>query len=203
MYMSYQFGETLIESSKMSSSYLKKEYKVMYEEYINRNYDALIEEENKKNLYTNYLKSISSDAPKYKHTVDKGFKETAVEIFDILRLISINYFNDSTRDNLTQISELTYDKKWDDLFQIIVYLVRPWYKGMINKLEECLYYSIDSNKLVYTMIFIILLIITSVYYWIFWKRYEKNFIKLIKKSFDLINLIPEEIKNIIVVKLNE
>ena len=35
------------------------------------------------------------------------------------------------------------------------------------------------------------------------KSNEKYFIDSIKKSFDLINLIPEEIKNIIVNKLNE
>jgi hypothetical protein len=53
------------------------------------------------------------------------------------------------------------------------------------------------------IIFALAIIVISMYYWILWKRYENDFIKSIKKSFELINLIPEEIKNIIVNKLNE
>ena len=48
-----------------------------------------------------------------------------------------------------------------------------------------------------------MLIAVSLYFWIVWKKYEDEFIDSIEKSFDLINLIPEEIKNILVAKLNE
>ena len=57
--------------------------------------------------------------------------------------------------------------------------------------------SYSSNKLTqYIILFVLLLVIISIYYWIGWKRYEDKFIDSIQKSFDLINLIPEEIKNI-------
>ena len=55
----------------------------------------------------------------------------------------------------------------------------------------------------YIISFLISLLIISIYYLIIWKRYKNEFIKSIYKSFDLINLMPEEIKNIIVNKLNE
>ena len=47
------------------------------------------------------------------------------------------------------------------------------------------------------------MILINLNFWIIWKSFENNYIDSIKKSFDLINLIPEEIKYIIVSKLNE
>ena len=81
--------------------------------------------------------------------------------------------------------------------------MRPWYNKIIYSLNTS-FYSYSGEKLVYYIsIFIILLVLISLYYWIIWKKFEMEFIDSIKKSFDLINLIPEEIKNIIVTKLNE
>ena len=40
-------------------------------------------------------------------------------------------------------------------------------------------------------------------YFILWKYYEEKLKQLLKGSVDLINLIPQEIKNIIAEKLNE
>ena len=74
---------------------------------------------------------------------------------------------------------------------------------MIELLDLSLYDLMERNKVLYLAIYFIFIILISFYYWIIWKSYEENFINLIKKSFDLINLIPEEIKNIIVLKLNE
>jgi hypothetical protein len=71
-------------------------------------------------------------------------------------------------------------------------LITSYYSEYVSK-------SVNSNL----FIFIILLIIISLYYWIAWKHYEEQLIDSIQKSFDLINLIPEEIKNIIINKLNE
>ena len=66
------------------------------------------------------------------------------------------------------------------------------------------FFSVVRNKIVESIIILfIVIVLVSIYYWIIWKRYEIEFIKSIKKSFELINLIPEEIKNIIVSKLNE
>ena len=67
-----------------------------------------------------------------------------------------------------------------------------------------MFYDYDYGKQsTVVLIFIIMLIAGSLYFWIVWKKYEDEFIDSIEKSFDLINLIPEEIKNILVAKLNE
>ena len=47
------------------------------------------------------------------------------------------------------------------------------------------------------------MIIVILYYSIIWKAYEEKLNILLKESADLINLIPQEIKNIIIEKLNE
>ena len=67
------------------------------------------------------------------------------------------------------------------------------------------YYNSYTGKkqTYYIFLYAILVILISIYYWIAWKHYEDQFIDSIQKSFDLINLIPEEIKNIIINKLNE
>ena len=92
---------------------------------------------------------------------------------------------------------------WVQLDNLLLYIVRPWYNNINNLLDSSLYSYANGNKIEYIVDFIIVIIIISLYYWIVWKRYEFEFIDSIKKSFDLINLIPEEIKNIIVSKLNE
>ena len=67
-----------------------------------------------------------------------------------------------------------------------------------------MFYDYDYGKQsTVVLIFSIMLIAVSLYFWIVWKKYEDEFIDSIEKSFDLINLIPEEIKNILVAKLNE
>ena len=82
-------------------------------------------------------------------------------------------------------------------------VVRPWYQN-IKEIISSYYDSYTTKRLnFYIYLYVILLILISLYYWILWKHYEDEFIDTIQKSFDLINLIPEEIKNIIINKLNE
>ena len=64
-------------------------------------------------------------------------------------------------------------------------------------------YFLDGAKVVQISLFIIVIVIFILSYFIIWKSYEENLTLLLEKSFDLIKLIPEEIKYIIVSKLNE
>ena len=61
----------------------------------------------------------------------------------------------------------------------------------------------NEGKLIYIIIFICLIVVVILYFFIIWKFYEEKLNKMLKGSSDLINLIPEEIKNIIIEKLNE
>ena len=70
---------------------------------------------------------------------------------------------------------------------------------MLNSFYEYQSYS----KFVYFIIFFSLMIFVILYYSIIWKAYEEKLNNLLKGSADLINLIPQEIKNIIIEKFNE
>jgi hypothetical protein len=57
--------------------------------------------------------------------------------------------------------------------------------------------------LVNVSIFIVLIVSIIVIYFLIWKSFEDNLKELLKTSVDLINLIPESIKYIIVQRINE
>ena len=127
----------------------------------------------------------------------------SLDIFERLRFFSIQYFINSTRNEKNYISDLIYDTSWFHIDRILVRIVRTWYKTIIEEIKLNFFYYVENIKVIYISIYIVLVVLVTLYYFIIWKKYEENFISLIKKSFDLINLIPEEIKNIIVMKLNE
>ena len=200
--MTQQFGETIISSSN-TPSFLKDEYKAPFIKYVYNDYNELIYNNIDNELLNGLLDhQKNNNNSRYFNKTEYGLMQTIFEIHEILTFFAIQFFMNETR-NSNNISDLIYDPKWSDLNQVLLYLIRPWYENMVKILDNCLFNLVESNKLLYIIFFAVILVITSIYYWIFWKNYEENFINLITKSFDLINLIPEEIKNIIVLKLNE
>ena len=199
--MSLELGQSLHSSSYISSRLINR-YKNIFTKYIYNDYKEIIQDNLETNLFNNLLTNISSEHSIYYNKTENGLLQNLLDIYEILRFFVVQSFINDTRDE-NNISYLIYDSKWFDLNDILISLVRPWYSKMLDIFDSYLYESIELKKIYYMSIFVILIIITSIYYWIFWKNYEENFITLIKKSFDLINLIPEEIKSIIVLKLNE
>ena len=121
----------------------------------------------------------------------------------VIILSIIKYFMDPQRNSEKNISELINHSMWINLHKLLMGIVRQWYQKMYDLLS--FYYNdyMDGRLNFYIILFIVLIVVISLYYWIAWKKYEGEFIDSIQKSFDLINLIPEEIKNIIINKLNE
>ena len=190
--ISDQFENAIKETSK-TKSFLEGSFKTNFRLYFYRNFTELI----KGDLNDRY--SLYSDK-----NSEEGFNIITYKIFDIIRFLSVKYFMDDKRDiNNGNISQLINDKLWVQLDSLLLYVVRPWYRNINNLLDQSLYSYANGQLIQYIVDFILVIIIISLYYWIVWKRYEFEFIDSIKKSFDLINLIPEEIKNIIVSKLNE
>ena len=162
-------------------AFLNQEYRAFFTKYLYHDYFDLIKNTSNTDLYNELLRKqgISSNLVKYFNKTENGFMQTILDVYEVLRFISIRYFMDNSRNGFTS-----------DLI-------------ILNKLESAFYNLVEKRKINYLSIYLIFAFIISVYYWNGWKKYEVNFINLIKKSFDLINLIPEEIKNIIVLKLNE
>jgi hypothetical protein len=190
--MTYQFEETLISTSK-TASFLKRKYKDIFKKYIYSDFKEFIE-------INNYNKDIILNNSK---NLENGFKEISFEIYEFLRYISFQYFMNNTRNEDNYISDLLFDKSWSNIDKMLTGLVKPLYTKLIEVMNSYYYAFVENIKVLYISIYIAFIGLLSLYYWIIWKKYEDNFLDLIKKSFDLINLIPEEIKNLIVLKLNE
>ena len=194
--MANQFGRTMIYSSKMDS-FLNHQYKEDYKKYVYQDISDFFRKEIKDNILNNDY-AIGYIANKS----ENGFKQINMEIFEILRFLYIQYFINNTRND-DNISPFSFDNTWINIEILIINFVRPWYKNIFKLLDSSYISFAEDIKLMYILVYIIFIVVISLYYWIIWKKYEENFINLIKKSFDLINLIPDEIKNIIVLKLNE
>ena len=70
---------------------------------------------------------------------------------------------------------------WHEIHRLLIGIVRQWYKRIEDLLS--LYYNdfIDSRLSFYVILFIVLIIVISLYYWIAWKKYEGEFIDSIQK----------------------
>ena len=90
-----------------------------------------------------------------------------------------------------------------EIIILIHYIIRNWYNGALTLIINSFFDYQNYNKLGYSITFYTLIIIVILYYSIIWKTYEEKLNILLKGSADLINLIPQEIKNIIIQKLNE
>ena len=190
--MTYQFEETLTSTSK-TNSFLKLEYKDIFKKYIYSDFKEFI-------VINNYNRDIILNNSK---SLENGFKEISFEFYEILKYITFQYFINNTRNEDNYISDLVFDKSWSNIDLILKGLVKPLYSKLIEVMNSYYFSFVENIKILYISIYIIFVSLLSIYYWIIWKKYEDNFLDLIKKSFDLINLIPEEIKNLIVLKLNE
>lgn len=188
--MSYQFEETITSTSK-TNSFLKRKYKEIFKKYIYSDFKEFIE-------INNYNRDIILNNTK---SLQNGFKEISLEIFETLKYIAFEYFMNRTRNEDNYVSDLLFDKAWSNIDVMLTGLVKPLYQKLIEVMNSCYYSFVEDIKVLYITIYVIFVALVSVYYWIIWKKYENKFLDLIKKSFDLINLIPEEIKNIIINKL--
>ena len=186
-----ELANTLLITSK-TDCFLKNEYRDLFIKYYYNNFSEIIQIENLTN--NSYLLSKS----------ENGFKYTIIESFEILRNLFIQYFYEGEHEKIkTNSSELINDDKWYLLNELLINLIRPWYEKIISIMNSSFYSVSDNLQVVYISLFTLIIIVFTLMYLIVWKSYEERLHILLKKSFDLINLIPKEIKNIIVSKLNE
>ena len=185
--ISEQLEDTIKQISK-TDCFLKDKYKDIYLQYMYGNFSDII-------FDSLNIPDISNIAKR----AEVGFKSISFNIFEVIRFLIVKYCDEE--ENI--IIDYINDQIWTEIGVLLPFIVRPFYNKIDDSIQLYFYEYIEDKILTYIVVFVIVIIIISLYYWILWKRYEDNFIDSIKKSFDLINLIPEEIKNIIVNKLNE
>jgi len=133
-------------------------------------------------------------------TIEFGFNCVLTKYFEINKFLAILYL--IQKDNLTE-PFFCHKKKFIEINKTLIYVIRPWFKYMINQLKECFSDYKDKIDLIIDSAFILLIFIVIIIYFILWKGYEEKLKNLLKTSVDLIKLIPDEIKKEIVKKLTE
>ena len=85
----------------------------------------------------------------------------------------------------------------------IVYVIRPWFRLLNEELQNTLEKIFDKMILLCLCLFIGFLVGCIVIYVLIWKNLEFQLEKYLINSIELINLIPEKIKEDLVSKINE
>ena len=185
------FEDSIIFNSK-TTSFLIGEYLQKYRQYLLGDFSEILDKE-----YYEQQKSILESKIKY------GLKPIKTRIFEVVRFYFIKYFKTDIGSNgISSILKLK-EFKLAEINMMLNKNVRIWYKNVLNLMLKSFYEYQDKSKVIYIIVFIFLIVIISLYYFIIWKTYEEKLNILLKGSSDLINLIPQEIKIIIIEKINE
>ena len=125
-----------------------------------------------------------------------------------MKFITLKYLNYGYKEKREEFehgypSGIICDKIWIEVDDLTTIYIRFWFKNILEMMMESLDDYVNKMRLIHITIFVVLVIIIVFAYCIVWKNYEKKLKNMLKRSFNLINLIPEEIKYMIVSKLNE
>jgi len=185
--------DSILFTSK-TNSFLSMEYFEKYKEYLLLDFSDLLEKD-----YFERNKNI------LKQKTKNGIKPIVIRVFEIINYLIIKYCNSS--QILTETDELSFILKEKDFNLVdlninLQHLVRKWYDKVLVLLLDSFDDYQKSANFVFIVFFICFTVFSILYYSIIWKTYEEKLNYLLKGSEDLINLIPQEIKNIIIEKLN-
>ena len=190
-HLSLQFSKSILLTSK-TDSFLKNDYKNLFKNYMYNDFFNLIEDEN--------IKNISF----FNERIKNGFKPVEMEAFQILKCLMIKYYLEIGKNNsYINNTKLLNDEKWYNLHLILIHLIGEFNKNIIEIMNSCFYSEVNNLQTIYISLFVVFVAMSTIAYFIIWKSYEERFNNALQKSFDLINLIPKEIKTIIVYKMNE
>ena len=185
--ISDKFEEMIIETSR-TDSFLSGSYKDKFSGYINNDFKDIISEPKEED----------------KQNYAEGLKKNILRQYDIMRYISLRRINiNNTKEEEETPNLLLNETQWEELNYLVENIIRPWFIGIVNTLNKEFKKYYDEAQLVHIAVYISLLVVIILLYCIVWRSYEESLKALLKISFDLINLIPEEIKYLIVTKLNE
>ena len=190
--LSDKFENSIIYITK-TKSFLSGIYLKKYEKYLYGDISELLDPE----YYEN-------NKQKLKTYIKFGLKPLEARVFEEMRYFTMKYCKIKTRmyNGISTIfSEPEF--KLAEIDMLVQNIIRKWYDGILVLMLNSFYDYQRNSKFIYLIIFICLVIIVILYYLIIWKTFEEKLNILLKGSADLINLIPQEIKNIIIEKLNE
>ena len=186
------FEELVLYSSK-SESFLSQESLEKYRGYLYGNICDIIDQG-----------FAQRSMRQYQYTVEKGIILTKLKGYEFARQLILKYYI-ILEENNDDIS-LVLKEQDPNLHMInigIQLLIRNWYTGIIKLLIESFYDYKEKSNMFYIICFVCLIVLDILFYFFLWRYYQQKLYFVLKNSIDLINLIPQEIKNIIIENLNE
>ena len=182
--------KTVVKVSK-TNCFLDGEYKDKFIQYLYGDFSQLLD---KKINYDNY-------------DIQNGFRPILSQIFEIIRYFEFLYLTKEDEYNMNRINGaiciLINDESWIELNFIVKNILRNWFDKIESLMWDIFNDYLRKAKVVHTIIFVVLQCFLLLYYVIIWRRKFIEIKTVIQKSQELINLIPEEIKYIMVDKINE
>jgi hypothetical protein len=191
---SFQFQKVLLNLSNSFEEVIQTTYskmKFLNNEYINTFYQGLNQD------ITN-LNTGGFNGDSFYGTMLYGFKPLILRYLELIRYNGIIHF-ESAKDN----KEFLYEIDYAEAAVLLKDVIRPWYSKIKTELENYFDVYYGNVKLVITSLFIVASVVLLIVYLLVWKTVEDRLEMYLKSSIDLINLIPEEIKCQMIIKLNE
>ena len=196
-----EYFEDLIFYFAETKSFLKGEFLQKFRQYLYGNINEILEssfvERNKILLKTVFA---------------KGLKSCKTRFIESIKYLTLKYFDsiepkdgETDIENNDQISAILSEPEtiFNEMNNAVQYIMRHWYKNVIKLMIDYFYNYKNISSIYFIVFFICLIVFDILVYSIIWRSYEEKLKLLLKESIDLINLIPLEIKNIIIEKLNE
>ena len=183
-----------------TSCFLRNKYVNIFYEYCNNDINDIIYFENATKINDDTKESL------YLGTLQFGFKAVLERFFELLRYIAINkMLDDKGMLDIKEEEKIEFTDyiEFKEINNIVRNVIRPWFNEVIKIMNDEFNNFVDQIKVINIAMFIIVFCTVLILYVFVWKSYEDNLKTLLKTAVALINLIPEEIKYMIVVQLNE
>ena len=192
--LSNKYEESIIINSK-SSSFLSKKFLQKYGQYLYGDFEELLDKEF---VETHQYLLVTSK---------NGLNQSQTRFFEIIRYYTIKYciYLKSPGYEKADMSSILKEQEFKiyEINVLIELIMKIWYKNIIKMMIGFFDEYINDTNINYIILFICFIVVSILFYFIIWRIYQQRLNSLLKGSFDLINLIPQEIKELIIEKLNE
>ena len=192
--LSEKYEDSIKINSKFSS-FLSKKYLQKYGQYLNGDFKELLDED--------FVEKHSNLI----ETSKNGLNPSQTRFFEIIRYYTIKYciYSKSSDYEKEDMSDILKEQEFKiyEINVLIELIMKIWYKNIIKMMISFFDEYLNNSNINYIIVFICSIVVSILYYFIIWRIFQQRLNSLLKGSYDLINLIPQEIKELIIEKLNE
>ena len=193
--ISDKFQDSILYTSK-TNSFLSGTFLEKFQQFLLGDFSELLD----KDLIEKYKGQIQND-------LKKGLKPSIFNDYEIVRYMTLKYcisseIDNKTNDNISNLLKENEIKLFEINFSTQL-IIKSWYEGVLKLMFNSFDEYQNNGRMFYIIFFISLIFIEIIVYTIIWRSHEEKLNLLLKGSIELINLIPLEIKNMIIDKLKE